>query len=165
MLKNHLTMLYDYNYWANARILEPMSKLSEAQFNQPMSPNHGSLRTTLIHTLAAEWIWRSRCQEGVSPVGLLNEADFPTLATIQAYWANEEAKMRDFVASLDDEALAKNVTYKTTEGGDSAQNLAQILTHVVIHGMQHRAEMAMQLTDFGHSPGNIDLIIYARTLE
>jgi hypothetical protein len=28
--------------------------------------------------------------------------------------------------------------------------------------MQHRDEMAMVLTDYGHSPGDIDLIMFVR---
>jgi uncharacterized damage-inducible protein DinB len=37
---------------------------------------------------------------------------------------------------------------------------ADVLTQLLFHGMQHRAEMAQMLTEFGHSPGNIDYLIY-----
>ena len=37
----------------------------------------------------------------------------------------------------------------------------QVLYHVVLHGMQHHAEIAALLTDQGLSPGDIDFIFYA----
>ena len=36
----------------------------------------------------------------------------------------------------------------------------RILSHVVLHGMQHSAEIAELLTLKGQSPGDIDFIFY-----
>ena len=67
-----------------------------------------------------------------------------------------------FLESLDDVALGGMVEYQTTGGRLREDNLGEILTHIVMHGMQHRSEMATMLTDLGHSPGDIDLIMFAR---
>lgn len=162
MLKQYLTRLYEYNYWATGRILDTVARITEAQFVQPMSPHHASLRGTLVHMMSAEWIWRSRCQEAVYPTAMFAEADFPTLATIRARWSEEESKIWGYLDSLDDAALAQKMAYRTTGGKLQENNLGEILIHVVMHGMQHRAEMAMTLTDLGHSPGDLDLIMFAR---
>jgi uncharacterized damage-inducible protein DinB len=45
----YFTLLYDYHYWANERILRAAASLGAAQFNARVLPNHKSLRQTLVH--------------------------------------------------------------------------------------------------------------------
>jgi uncharacterized damage-inducible protein DinB len=78
MKKNEIATLYQYNAWANARILNAASHLSAEQFLASAPFSYGGLRGTLVHTLFAEWIWRKRW-EGHSPTGWLIPEDFPTL--------------------------------------------------------------------------------------
>ena len=157
-----IRLMYDYNYWANARIFESATKVSQEQFAAPGNLSHGGLRDTLVHILAAEWIWRSRCHERVSPTALLPGEEFSTLADLRARWEPEERAMRGYIAGLTEADLASTIKYTTT-GGTPLQNvLWQILLHLVNHGTQHRAEAAVLLTEAGHSPGDIDLIVYLR---
>lgn len=155
-------VLFDYNYWANARILRAASALDQTGFTAPAELSHGSVRGTLAHLLAAETIWRRRCQEGVSPSTMLGEEDVPTLEALQSRWADEERRMRAWLASLDDRALAAPVPYKNTKGVPFEGILWQILVHVVNHGTQTRSEAAVALTRFGHSPGDLDLLLFLR---
>jgi uncharacterized damage-inducible protein DinB len=161
MQTHEIILLYDYNYWANQRILQATERVSPEQFVAPTSHTYGSLHGTLLHILSAEWIWRSRWQ-GDSPTAMLDPADFPTLAALRARWDSEEQQMRAFLAALRDQNLASTVQYATTSGRPSSQILWQVMLHVVLHGMQHRSEAAAILTDYGQSPGDIDLIVFLR---
>ncbi len=161
MRSDDIRLLYDYNYWATARILAAAAQLDQEEYTAAGASSHGSLRDTLAHTLAAEMTWRCRCQ-GISPTSLPNGAGFPTLATLQQSWHEEEAAMRGYLATLDDAALDATIHYKTTKGAPLQNPLWHILTHVVNHGTQHRAEAAMMLSSLGHSPGDLDLILFLR---
>lgn len=162
MRSDDIRLLFDYNYWANERILSAAAKLSEEQLCAPAQLYHGSLRACLLHTLSAEWIWRCRCQEGTSPPAMLSEADFPTLDALRARWQAEEKAMRSFLASLRDEDLDRIVRGTTTWGKPIENVLWQLLVHVVNHGTQTRSEAAMLLSEYGQSPGDIDLFVFLR---
>jgi hypothetical protein len=49
--------LYLYNHWANQRSLASAAPLSAEQFTRSMGNSFGSVRDTLAHILAAEWVW------------------------------------------------------------------------------------------------------------
>jgi len=155
-----LVVLYDYNYWASKKILDQTATLTPEQYTAPASVPFGSLRGTLVHTLSAERNWRRRCQERFSPTAMLVEADYPTFDDLIALWQQEEATMRAYIASLTEADLQERIHYRDSRGNPFDVPLHLILTHVVNHGTQHRSECGIMLTDFGHSPGNIDFIYY-----
>lgn len=154
-----IRMLYEYNCWANARILGAAAQISDAQFLAPGDFPHGGLRGTLVHTLFAEWAWRMRWQGSASNFRLKPD-DFPTLASLKTRWLEEETLLMEFVAGLTDKKLKAEFDYTSTEGGQHRRVLWEAMAHMVNHGTQHRSEAAAMLTDMGHSPGDIDLIVY-----
>jgi uncharacterized damage-inducible protein DinB len=159
MLVEYFKTLYDYNYWANAKILEVVEQVNEAQFTEETKDGHGSLRETLVHILSAEWIWRSRWQ-GTSPTENLREEDLPTLGKLRERWREEEQQMLAFLAALGEEDVQRVVPYTNTRGQSYAAPLWQMMAHLVNHGTQHRSEAAVILSRLGHSPGDLDLLIF-----
>jgi len=162
---NDILTLYDYSYWANTRVLKAAANVTADQFAAPFNLSHGSLRGALVHVLAAETVWRLRCQEGVSLSALPAESEFLTLGSLRERWAAEETAMRSFLATLTDEKLAQNIHYKTTKGVPSENVLWQLLVHVVNHGTQFRSEAAIALTEYGQSPGDLDMLFYFRLMK
>ena len=154
--------LFDYCCWVNQRILQAALQVTPEQFTAPNTSSYGSLRGTLVHTLRAEMIWRRRLQGDPMPTGLPTETDFPTPQSLAAAWEAEQPLMRAYLDSLGDADLQTFLDYKNTKGAPFRNLRGSILTHVVNHGTQHRAEAAAMLTDFGHSPGDIDMILYFR---
>jgi uncharacterized damage-inducible protein DinB len=153
--------LYEYNRWCNARILGAAAGLTPEQFLAPGRFPHGGLRGTLVHALFAEWVWRMRWLGTPPQHGhRLKPEEFPTLAALHARWRQEDAALMDFVAGLTDDRLQAELEYTSTEGGRHKRVLWETMAHLVNHGTQHRAEAAAMLTDAGHSPGDIDLIVY-----
>ena len=157
----YISTLIDYNSWANERILLAADRVREEQFLAPAGFSWGGLRGTLVHTLSAEWSWRSRWQ-GVSPAAPLDPADLPTVSALRTRWHAEQAALRDFVAKLTEPALAQTVKYVRMSGSASEEPLWQLIIHLVNHGTQHRAEAAALLTEYGHSPGDLDFVVFVR---
>jgi len=162
MHKTELLSLYAYNRWANDRIRQAAQQLSTAQLLAPAPVSFGSLRGTLVHIVLAEWLWRMRCQEAISPRSFFSEEQFPTFEALQAYWHEEEEAMHAFLVGLDEEALQRDVHYTNTQGVPFETPLWQILFHIVNHGTQFRAEAAVVLSGYGHSPGDLDYIVFVR---
>lgn len=161
MKKDEILTLYRYNAWANARILNATSKINHNQFLATASFSYGGLRGTLVHTLFAEWIWRRRWG-GQSPTEWQTPEDFPTFESLRERWVTEEKSLLSFVESVDEEMLESTIRYHTMGGKPTQNTLWHLMIHLVNHGTQHRSEAAAMLTDFGHSPGDIDMIVYFR---
>jgi uncharacterized damage-inducible protein DinB len=159
MNKQDILILYKYNQWANAKILNAAAPVTTEQFIAPASFPHGGLRGTLVHALFAEWIWRKRW-EGTSPASRFKPEDFPTLPSLQARWLEEETQLMNFVDALTEEKLGGAFSYNSTAGQPFTRILWQAMAHVVNHGTQHRTEAAAMLTGLGHSPGDIDMIYF-----
>lgn len=159
MNKQDIILLYQYNQWANAKILDAAAKVSSEQFLSPADFPHGGLRGTLVHLLFAEWIWRHRW-EGTSPAARLKPEDFPTFASLRSRWADEEKLLMAFAEDVDDGLLNSHFFYHATDGTPYERVLWHTMMHLVNHGTQHRTEAAALLTGFGHSPGDIDFVYF-----
>lgn len=162
MKKADVLFLFEYNYWAARLILRAADGLSSEQFTAPARLSFGSLRGTLVHILSTERIWRLRCQAGISPTTMLQEADYADLAAFRLAVEAEERDMRAYLATLSDDDLQRTVRYTNTRGFPYENVLWQILAHVVNHGTQFRSEAGVALTEMGHSPGDVDLIFFMR---
>ncbi|HET9224967.1 MAG TPA: DinB family protein [Roseiflexaceae bacterium] len=159
MNKQILNVLFAYNRWANARILEAAAKLSTSQFVAAGDFPHGGLRGTLVHTLFAEWVWRLRWQ-GAAPSIHWRPEDFPSLASLRARWRAEEMQLMEFIDGLPEQRLMAEFDYISTEGDPHRRVVWETMLHLVNHGTQHRSEAAAILTAMGQSPGDIDLVVF-----
>ena len=161
MNKADILLLYKYNQWTSKKILDAAAQVTPDQFLMSASFPHGGLRSTLVHALFAEWIWHQRW-EGISPTTRLKPEDFPTFESLRIRWAEEEKLLMAFVENVTDEQLNNKISYKATNGQPFEEILWQLMVHVINHGTQHKTEAAAMLTDFGQSPGDIDMILFLR---
>jgi uncharacterized damage-inducible protein DinB len=113
-----------------------------------------------VHVFAVETLWRQRWM-GRSDAILLTDADVPALADLRRLWSLEEAKMRAYLADLKDGDLSRTVSYQGRAGSWS-EALWEQVTQLVIHGCDHRSEIALALTQLGHSPGFLDFLAFVR---
>jgi uncharacterized damage-inducible protein DinB len=159
MNKHTILTLFQYNVWSTTRILNVASNITREQFLAPVPFPHGSLRGTLVHALFAEWIWRMRWQ-GTPSANKWNPENFLTFDSLRTRWAEETPRLLDFMTNVTEERLYKKIKYVSTEGFSHERVLWETMLHLVNHGTQHKTEAAAILTSLGHSPGDLDLIVY-----
>jgi len=161
MIIELIQTLYHYSGWANQRILDTASKGTAEQFLAEVGVSYGSLRDTLVHIMSSQWMWLMRWT-GTSPRSRLEADEYPDLASIRARWGEIEADSRQFLSELTPARLGGVIDYLTIEGEPRSYPLWQLMLQQVNHATQHRSEAAVMLTQFGHSPGDLDFVVYLR---
>ncbi|MEM7333536.1 MAG: DinB family protein [Chloroflexota bacterium] len=158
MNKQEISTFIHYNFWANGRILSTCENLTANQFIQAVTPDPGwgSLRGILVHTLDTEYGWRTVLQDLEDTI--INETDFADVATLKARWEIEKSAWFEYETVLTDEMLIQGY------GDDpkSGPKAWQTIMHVMMHSMQHRAEVATFLTGLGYSPGELDFAVFMK---
>src|SRR5258706_15262190 len=123
MLTTVIRELYDYNAWANLRILDTAAALTPAQLVSPGGASFDSVHDTLVHTMGAQWLYLERWQGRSPRAG--PEPAFPGLSAIRAPWEEVERHTQAIIPTLDDERLAAPPRYPTMQGGAQTQPLEQ----------------------------------------
>jgi uncharacterized damage-inducible protein DinB len=140
--------LYDYNAWANGRVFDAASTLSDDELNRDLATSHGSVKGTLTHVVAGEWIWLMRCQ-GTSPTALLDPADFPNLNSSRDRLALVERERKEYLDGLLDESLPNVISYLNMAGERWEYRLDHIFQHVANHSSYHRGQIIGMLRQLG----------------
>jgi len=153
--------LFFFNAWANRRIISAVEALTSEQFTKPMGSSFGSIRDTLVHIWAVEWIWLERL-EGRSPTSFPDATDFPDLASMRDRWAEIEHHWLEYASRLDEGELLEEVDYKTMSFGPSRNPRWQMMQHVVNHSTYHRGQVTTMLRQLGANGATTDLIFFYR---
>jgi uncharacterized damage-inducible protein DinB len=153
--------LYEYNAWANNRILDACEALSPEQFLRELGSSFSSVRDTLAHMSGAEWIWYERWH-GRAPQGMPKATDYADLKSLRTHWADIGRDLFDYVASLNEDDLVHVMQFKTMAGTAIAQPLWQCLQHVANHSTYHRGQITTMLRQLGAKPAGTDMIGFYR---
>jgi len=159
MNREDIQLLYEYNRWANARVLHAAAPLTGEQFTRDLASSYRSVRDTLTHILSAEWIWLQRWK-GALPQALHDPKDFESLDALKAWWAGVEGEQAEFVQAVSDAALGNVVSYVNTRGETWRYPLGQMMQHVVNHSSYHRGQVATLLRQLGGEPAPTDFLLF-----
>jgi uncharacterized damage-inducible protein DinB len=159
---DELHELYAFNRWANARILDAVAALPDDAYTRDLGSSFPSVQDTLVHILAAEWIWLSRWR-GSSPGAMPAAWRAATPAEVRRHLDEVEAGQRAFLEGLDEADLDRTVEYASLAGDALASRVREMLRHVVNHSTYHRGQIATMLRQLGAKPPSTDLILFFRT--
>lgn len=155
--KSQFQTLFSYHWRIRTRLLSSAAKLNEQDYRSNPGYGHGSIHEMLFHMLRTENSWRLGLETGQQLVGIQPLA-YSTLASIQAGVAQEQQAWQSLLDKLSEDEIENHINLFDRRGEVSEMARWRILMHVILHGMQHHAEVAQMLTSKGQSPGDIDFI-------
>jgi uncharacterized damage-inducible protein DinB len=164
MTREEAQQLFAYDAWANAEAFAAAEALSEEQLTATIASSFPSVRSTLGHIVAAEWIWLRRWL-GESPSAPPAWVEQASLGELKAQLAAIEAERARFLEDRTEADLEQPVPYRTLKGDADSEALSGQLRHVVNHSSYHRGQLATLLRQLGRVPPGTDLIAYLRRVR
>jgi uncharacterized damage-inducible protein DinB len=159
----YVQTLLDYHYWARDIVLDAVTELPRETFTAPANSSFTSLRDTVAHIYAADWIWYTRWI-GQAPTSLIAYDQFPDATSIRTVWKDLESNVRQFVDNLGEDGVNRMCDYKLLSGAPDTAPFWQMLVHVVNHGSYHRGQVTTLMRQLGaHPPKPTDMIAFFRT--
>jgi uncharacterized damage-inducible protein DinB len=164
MTKDDIQLLYEYDRWANNRVLQAVSALSPEQFTRDLGGSLRSVRDTLVHIIGGEWGWLAYWKEPSDSSAFL--ADWRTrrdalfnpdayVAAVQVRWAEIEKEQVEFVNRLTNESLEKMLPYRGTQ-----IRLAHLMQHLANHSTYHRGQVALMMRQLDAEPVATDFHVF-----
>ena len=165
MTPEDIRLLYNFNSWANRRMLDSCGPLTDEQFTRDLRSSFPSVRDTLVHIMGGEWVWLAHWR-GHPSVRTVLETEFANsrfvnLASVRARWEPLEADLLGFVSGLTAPDLEKPIEVKRHQ---FAYPLRALLQQVVNHGTYHRGQVVTMLRQLGVAPRPTDYHYYLRCL-
>ena len=152
-----LTVLFEYNLWADRRVLEACGALDAEQFTRALGSSFESVRDTVAHVYGAEWLWNERFQ-GRRPTRLPSPELFPDLASVRAGLEAMDRYYIEMVSGMTADDLARVIEYTNLAGESCADPVGQILHQLSNHATYHRGQIVTMLRQLGAKGVSTDLI-------
>ncbi|MCE2895879.1 MAG: DinB family protein [Flammeovirgaceae bacterium] len=151
-MKKYFLKLYQYNAWANERVMACLRR---------QSVQDEKILSIFGHVLAAQFLWLHRIK-GLTPPNVKLWGEY-TLDTLEKMANDANQQWLDFVESND--TFDRELTYTNYTGDPYTNNVESIMMHLVNHCSYHRAQVALLLRQQGFEPINTDLITYDRVVR
>ena len=157
--KNQFQILFAYQWHTTLHLLEYAARLNAAEYQENPGYGHGSIHDLFFHLLRTARSWRVALESGKQQAGIRPES-CPDLAAVRAGLVEEQLAWQSLVDGLSGEQIESDLNLTNWRGDAFVIPCWRVLQHLVLHGMQHHAELAQLLTARDQSPGDIDFLFY-----
>jgi uncharacterized damage-inducible protein DinB len=158
MTKDDIQELYEYDRWANARVLQSVSTLTAEQFTRDLGGSFPSVRDTLVHIVGSEWSWLTIWNEPSPSSAFVSDvwprqgavfppSAFPDVAAVKLRWSEIESEQIKFVIRVTNESLARMIPVNTTQ-----ISLAHLMQHLANHSTYHRGQVSLMMRQLHARP-------------
>jgi uncharacterized damage-inducible protein DinB len=145
----HFRKLFDYDDWANRRVLEAL-EISESERS--------------LQVLAHILITKQEYFERLSGKDSTGFNFWPDLQILECHGLADSTTQtyKKLLDDSDEFGLERMAKYKTSEGVPSENSYRDMLTHVLVHSSIHRGNIVLKMREEGLEPPKIDYILYLR---
>jgi uncharacterized damage-inducible protein DinB len=156
MTKKEIQLLFNYDQWADLKLLEVIAKLNGEQYKKDLGSSFNGIHGTLLHILSADRVWLDRWT-GKIPV-LLKAENFPTVEVVKKQWDTYQFEVDNLLRSLSEEKLNEPLEYTNFKGDTYAYPLCQQMQHKINHSTYHRGQVVTMLRQLGVDAVSTDII-------
>ena len=150
-MKKHFRDLFQYNDWANQRVLITLEKCDF---------KNEKLLLLFSHLISAQIVWLNRIKDiPTSPFPIWEQYK---LRELRSMTEESSANWLNYLDSHKFETFEEMVFYKNSTGKKYENTIREIINQVINHSTYHRAQIASLLKEEGIEPPVTDYIIYAR---
>jgi len=162
-LAHHFFTMACNNAWANHRLLNTCSRLSQADFVAPRTSFFPSIKATLNHILTVDWYYidaLERAFRGDPPNTqpsrfFTPEEPFPTCAELQQAQRKTDRRLIDACAAVTETQLEMPVPVQRRAGIET-ENATRLLAHLFQHQIHHRGQAHAMLAGTPVKPPQLD---------
>ncbi len=147
-----LSDFFKYNLWANLRLLDACSRLSDAQLDATTIGTFGSVRETLMHLFASEEGYARRWN-------FTGPAPTPPLKELTSFPGFDELRRRAERSGKELAAVAERADLDEIlhlDGGTYDAPVIVVLIQAINHGIDHRSQIATLLSQQAIEPPDLD---------
>ena len=163
-MQEHFKRFAAYNAWANARLYDAATALTDFERKRDIKGYFQSLHGTLNHLLVADRIWLKRLTGTGEAPAALGAILYDGFTTLREAREAEDERLSGYIAGLDSPDYEQILAYTDTRGEDKSLPVKVILTHLFNHQTHHRGQATQMLRQLGVAePPALDLLYFALT--
>ena len=149
MTKNFLVKLFEHNNWANQKIIQACSALSDEQLDaEPQSVTKGTIRRTLVHLVSSQ---QSYLRTLTLP---LEERLHPSTVDFAELEESASKSGEGLLALAQGEQKPLKAQLQTRDGYFVEPWV--LMVQAINHATEHREQIKSMLSALGVTPPNID---------
>jgi len=150
---------FEYNHWANERVLDACTPLTAEQLNRELGGSFPSVWKTFSHIYGAENSWFGRWQG--TPIGRPSDLGAVNdVLGLRQKWAALWQTQSRWLAGLTEGDVRQVLPVQFRDGTSFQQQLGATMRHCMNHSTYHRGQIINFLRMLGAQPVGTDLVTY-----
>ncbi|MBL9030173.1 MAG: DinB family protein [Phycisphaerae bacterium] len=164
-----LRRLHEFDRWGNRLALASIKSCEGVLLSQAsrigaavddVYERYARALAVMGHILWAQRRWLWRMGECEPPPEVMPVKEWP-VSRLEQEATDLDGLWARFLEGITDEDLAEPVRYLGSDGQAYQDTVADIVTHVLMHGTYHRGQVAMLVKQCGGRPAETDFIYFA----